>query len=338
MAEKKKASRGTRLYYAPRIPVAEQSDEQKLYYEFIQSIYRGDSEAFDGLLDRIQDVNKNELANSKSGTHWTPLMHAVHKDRIKFVKKLLERGANVEVMDNKNQRSLLHNATEHGYTEMCELLLRHNLDINTIDVDGESPIWTACRKGYSDIVELLLNQDLSQQICDINLKKPSNGQSPIFVASDRGYLPIVKALLGYENMKCNVDETDLHSRTPLMRACIKSHSEVVKLLLQNGANPNIRNDVLRNCLMVSFKLNKPKICKILLNNDYYTNGIEMWLPDINDKYILQYETAKSDKKIAKQIQKILHTVLQSAIQDILKDVPESVVTYICYMTYYRRHS
>ena len=335
MAEERKvANKGTRLYYAPRIPVAQQTEEQKLYYELVQSVYRGDEDAFDGILPRIVDINKNELENSKSGTHWTPLMHAVHKDRIEFVKKLVARGADVKVTDRKNDRSLLHNATEHGYTEMCQLLLTYDVDINTIDIDGESPLWTACRKGYGDIVELLLNYDLSQQICNINLKKTSNGQTPIFVASDRGYLPIVKLLLEYKLMECNVNDTDLHLRTPLLRACTKSHTEVVKLLLQNGADPNLRNHVSRNCLMAAFKLNKSRICNILLNDDYVTNGIELWRPDVKNNYILDYATSKSDKKITKQIEKMLHTVLQSALHEFDKDLPESIVTVICYMTYW----
>ena len=218
---------------------------------------------------------------------------------------------------------------------MVNIFLEQKVDINTTDLDGESPLWTACRRGYHDIVELLLNHELTQQICNVNFRKASNGQTPLFVAAHYGNLAIVKSLIEYKAMKCDVDIGDSHDRTPLLRACHKGKEEIVKLLLENGADINAVNDCLRSPLMVAFKLNKAKICKILLNNDFGDNKkqIILWKPDIEDKYILDHKTRKSDKKIAKQIETVLHTVLQSAIQEFKKDLPSSIVTVICYMTY-----
>ena len=100
------SKRGTRLYYVSRTPSDQQSDEQNLYTNFIQSIVRGDEVAFNGLIDQIIDVNANPFSNNR----WTPIMHAAHKDRLQFVNKLLERGADAQVIDTKTNRTLLHNA------------------------------------------------------------------------------------------------------------------------------------------------------------------------------------------------------------------------------------
>merc|ERR1712228_495040 len=117
--------------------------------------------------------------------------------------------------------------------------------------------------GFDDIVALLLDDRLNNPICNINFCKVSNGQSPLFVACDRGYIKIVAQLLAYKRMKCDINMTDSHNRTPLMRACTKSHDEIVKLLLKNGADINILSEYGQSCLLSAFRINKAKICKIL---------------------------------------------------------------------------
>lgn len=283
---------GTKLYYSPAMAVADQSEEQKLYFELIQTIYKGDEVAFTAIVDQIKDVNVNE--SSKNG--WRPIMHAVHKNRLNFIPKLVERGAKVDIIDAKNGRSLLHNAVEQGYTSMVQLLLSYNPNINASDFDGESIIWTCCRKGFDDIVALLLDDRLNNPICNINFCKVSNGQSPLFVACDRGYIKIVAQLLAYKRMKCDINMTDSHNRTPLMRACTKSHDEIVKLLLKNGADINILSEYGQSCLLSAFRINKAKICKILLNDDN-AGDIELWRHDDRNKYVLDYKSAKSDTNI-----------------------------------------
>eukprot|EP01084_Bolivina_argentea_P212270 360852_1 len=305
-------SSGSKLYYSPKIPIAQQSEEQKLYFEFIQSIYKGDPVAFDALVDRIPNFNAD--------AGWPPIMHAVHKDRVRFVQTLIERGADIHVVDRKKARTLLHNACEHGYTEMVDLLLSRNVEINTIDSESESPLWTCCRKGYDDIVELLLNPQLNQQTCNITLIKTANGQSALFVVCDRGYIKIVKLLLDYKRMKCDIDAADVKSRTPLIRACTKGHEKIVKLLLHSGANVNLTNFWNQNCLMAAFRVNKTKICNIILNTNY-ESAVELWRHDSSGKYILDYKTPKSDKKIVSQIQSLIYTMLKSALLEFDKEWP-----------------
>ena len=322
------ADSGTRLYYSPAMAIDDQSEEDKIYFDLIRSIYRDDEVAFTAIIDQVKDVNINE--STKNG--WRPIMHAVHKNRLNIVPKLVERGAKLDVIDAKNGRSLLHNAVEQGYTSMVQLLLSYDADINATDFDGESIIWTCCRKGYDDIATLLLDDRLNNPICDINFHKKSNGQTPLFVACDRGFIKIVALLLGYKGMKCDINATDSHNRTPLMRACTKSHGEIVKLLLKHGADINILSEYGQSCLLSAFRINKSKICKILLNDDN-AKDIELWRHDGRDKYVLDYKSAKSDKKIVQQIQTLLHTMLQSALEEFNRDLPESVITVICCMTY-----
>ena len=107
------------------------------------------------------------------------MYHAAHKNRLKFVEKLINHGANINVIDSKTGKSILHASCEHGYTPMIKFLVQQKeIIINTTDKEGVNSIWAACRRGFDDIVEILLNIELcNKQICNINIKHKQTKQS-----------------------------------------------------------------------------------------------------------------------------------------------------------------
>ncbi|KIX02038.1 uncharacterized protein Z518_07977 [Rhinocladiella mackenziei CBS 650.93] len=72
---------------------------------------------------------------------------------------------------------------------------------------------------------------------DLNLADNA-GNTPLQIAALEGFTDIVKFLL--EN-KCEVDTTNIDKETPLIDAVENGHVEVVRLLLQYGANPRLGN-------------------------------------------------------------------------------------------------
>jgi ankyrin repeat protein len=72
---------------------------------------------------------------------------------------------------------------------------------------------------------------------DLNL--PDNaGNSPLQIAALEGYVDIVKFLL---EKGADVDTRNIDKETPLIDAVENGHLEVVKLLLEHGANPRLGN-------------------------------------------------------------------------------------------------
>ena len=72
------------------------------------------------------------------------------------LKQLLEEESYYNQMDPVSRTTLLNWACKDGWTEVVELLLKHNVDVNLQDESGNTPLIEACRNGRTSCVELLL--------------------------------------------------------------------------------------------------------------------------------------------------------------------------------------
>jgi ankyrin repeat protein len=132
---------------------------------------------------------------------------------------LLEKGANVNVLNEKDQTPL-YLAAEYGYYKVVKKLLEQGANPNL----GPSPLEIATKKGRVGIVHELL------------AKGAHLGNSSLHYAATTGNLVIIKKLLeaGADvNQFADVNRVNLN--TPLHDAAAAGHLEVVKILVANGA-------------------------------------------------------------------------------------------------------
>ncbi len=145
-----------------------------------------------------------------------------------------------------------------GNLPAIKRLLDKNAKVNAKDLNGYTPLMWAARTSKNDILNLLLSHG-----ANINVKD-KRGNTPLLLAARYSKSKVVKSLLNRIGKRVRVvyvNAQDKKGNTPLLWAVKKNKSKVVTLLLQYGANPNIRNNKGNNAWDLAKK--RRKISSIL---------------------------------------------------------------------------
>ena len=167
------------------------------------------------LLDRGADINVIEKKTGK-----TPLCFFVSLD---FTKKLLKMGADPNVVA-EGKYTPLHYAALFGYIDYADLLIKYGADVNTL-ITGVPPL------GYADDVDMV--NFLLDKGADIELLD-NNQETPLFHAA-YGNVDAVRALV---KRGANINAVDKYGNTPLHYT---GDSMVTTYLLMVGIDPNAQN-------------------------------------------------------------------------------------------------
>ena len=95
------------------------------------------------------------------------------------------------------------------------------------------------------------------------IKKLEQEKNPLLGATEKNNIDEMKILLA-EGANPNVPS--VHSDTPLIMAVEHQHEEIVELLLDNGANPNMANKLGYSPLLIAASKNSTNILNTLLNH------------------------------------------------------------------------
>lgn len=120
-------------------------------------------------------------------------------------------------------------AVECGYTAVVRLLLRHQPDLSSADKQGFTAVHKAVLTGNLEILQLLLDMpDVS-----LNCSSLEQGLTPLHQAAFHGREDIVRLLV---EKGANVNPTSSNGTTPLHMAALKNHAKAVQALLELGAH------------------------------------------------------------------------------------------------------
>ena len=115
---------------------------------------------------------------------WGPLQsnakslhRAAEEGDIEAVKKHLAAGANKNVRAGKWRDTPLHRAAFWGYTEVVELLINNEVDVNAKDKYGCTPLHDAAEYSHLEIAEMLINRAPDMNALD------NNGDTPLDLAN-----------------------------------------------------------------------------------------------------------------------------------------------------------
>lgn len=156
---------------------------------------------------------------------------AIKRNNPSTVQNLLSRGFDPNTLNPQGIHGLLL-AIQEPSPKVVDVLLRWpktNVEFRT--VKDESPLMLASLRGQLDLARKLIERG-----ADVN--KP--GWAPLHYAATNGHLEIMDLLL--EN-HAYIDAESPNGTTPLMMAALYGTTPAVKLLLDAGADPTLRNQL-----------------------------------------------------------------------------------------------
>ncbi|XP_795910.1 ankyrin repeat and SOCS box protein 7 [Strongylocentrotus purpuratus] len=186
-----------------------------------------------GNVKRVKELLLIGLSPNEADCNgWTLLHLASSRGRERVLRELLEHQGSPCARDGIGGFTCLHYAAMHGRTRLAQLLLEYDKDnkydlVNSPSSDGWTPLHVAAHYGRESFVRMLLQQ--GARVDALSTK----GTSPLQLAIIREKVPCVKLLLAYAS------DIDIQSGFPLRYTILKGNMFLARLLLLNGASPNL---------------------------------------------------------------------------------------------------
>jgi len=211
---------------------------------------------------------KVDIVNNKGNN---AIMEAVQNDRKNVVQELLKQEyfrKNINYKNKKGQ-SVLSIATVEGYTGLVDLLLKQKddkgnliVDINTRNMYGNAPLMEAVFYDHLDMVNNLLEQSNIEVSCVGQFE-----QTSLMISAHKGIYSITKKILDRiptDLRKSYVNVKSLNQVTAMSAAVFNNNAKMVKLLLGYDADVNTKFED-ETMLMFSARMGFTEIVKLLLD-------------------------------------------------------------------------
>lgn len=166
------------------------------------------------------------IANSGS---YDDFFSALQRDDAGAVRTLLKRGFDPNTVNSKGSHALIAALREPSLKVVSALLESPSTQVEVRTAQDESPLMLAALKGYLEVCQQLIVRD-----ADVN--KP--GWTPLHYAATGGHIAIMRLLL---DNHAYIDAASPNGSTPLMMASQYGTNDAVKLLLDAGADPMLKN-------------------------------------------------------------------------------------------------
>jgi ankyrin repeat protein len=172
------------------------------------------------------------------------LLKATSENDLTTVQNILQNpNYRIDETNERGETSLLI-ATHENYIEIAKALINAGADINLQDQISDSPYLYASAQGKTEILKYMLTKAVPDQ-----QKVNRFGGNGLIPAAEKGHLDNVKLLL--QDGRVNINHQNNYGYTALIEAvALKDGSalyqEIIKVLLEAGADKNLRDNTSRN--------------------------------------------------------------------------------------------
>ena len=159
--------------------------------------------------------------NTRIATGETPIMTCASTGNVDAVRALIARGADVNAKEPAQNQDALMWAASERHPDVVRLLVEAGANTQAHTKKGFTALHFAAREGDIDTVRQLLASGVN-----VNIRSVPEPPTPGVAAGPRGP--------GYQ-------ATISEGSTPLLVATVRGHVPVALLLLEQGADPNVRD-------------------------------------------------------------------------------------------------
>lgn len=130
-------------------------------------------------------------------------------------------------LKNKEAKTVLHYAAQHGYLKAAESLIENKAKVNEIDTNGMAPLHHAVKNGFLEVAALLIGNGAQVDLVDMK------GMAPLHHAVSNGHKEIVELLLAKDPAIIQV--SNKRARNVLHCAIEGGSDEIIELLIKKDA-------------------------------------------------------------------------------------------------------
>ncbi|MFE1242863.1 ankyrin repeat domain-containing protein [Fictibacillus sp. NPDC058756] len=248
----------------PIKPVVSEENPVQLLKEIWEKSYK------EGYLDALSIIYKSNKVSEKCQRK--ALFYAAKTGDFLLIDTLLNLGISIHTQDLKGNTALFM-AVKHGKFNMMLYLLRAGAKLEHVNLNNENVIIQgikSCRK--IEIIRYLLDRGLDVNHID------QDGMNALMCAitsseaqKSNEWMNIVRSLI---DAKIDLNHKDQLGKTALMHACShyneNNSEELIKLLIERGADPAIKDLDGRTARSYARDLNHSKMMYLLQQNSPLT--------------------------------------------------------------------
>lgn len=187
---------------------------------------------------------------AKSDTATTSLHEAALEGWTTVVEELLAAGATIDACDTSRQTALHYACrSSNPSIDLLKVLIQHGASPEARDSQGQLPLHFAVKEGNPSMV-LALTENAESSICE----RDEYGKTAMHNAAQTGNTAVAECLLSairnssnlegfgvIDNIQRYINYMDTKGKTALHYAVEKAPIGLFNSLLDNGANPNLRD-------------------------------------------------------------------------------------------------
>ncbi|HSW61330.1 MAG TPA: ankyrin repeat domain-containing protein [bacterium] len=201
-------------------------------------------------------------ANAADKTGRSLLLYCIETRRFEIAKLLKTYGA---VLKNEDGTKLLQKGLVIGDSQLVQLLVQLNINVNLKFSDGLSALWIAAFTNNREMIEVLADAGANLNI------KDKNGKTVLMWSVENDRKEVANILI---TRGANINLMDDSKKTALMSAVIADKPRMVHMLVKNGAKIDLKDAEGNSPMLVASARGNAGLVKLFLENGAFVNGVD----------------------------------------------------------------